>query len=145
MLEIRLWLRSTHRSSRRVGYRHPGSDPALDCRRHGRPITFVNVEWRFVVSDQWVAVGFEAPDYADIGAYQRCMSYRLEASAAQAVVWLADDVQYELAGYEFVQWPIAGQRILHPRLVDDYAVWVEPSTNTVTVPIGELCTVPVHL
>jgi hypothetical protein len=27
----------------------------LDCRRHGRPITFANVMWRFVVSDEWVA------------------------------------------------------------------------------------------
>ena len=95
--------------------------------------------WRFAVSDEWVALGFEAPRDAEVGAYQRCLSYRLETSAAQALVWLAGDVQYELAGYEFVQWPIAGQRILDPRIVNDQAVWVEPSTNTVTAPIGELC------
>jgi hypothetical protein len=98
--------------------------------------------WRFAVSDEWVALGFEAPRDAEVGAYQRCLSYRLETSAAQALVWLAGDVQYELAGYEFVQWPIAGQRILDPRIVDDQAVWVEPSTNTVTAPIGELCAAP---
>lgn len=114
----------------------------LDCRRQGRPITFANVEWRFVVSDEWVAVGFEAPGDADVGAYQRCLSYRLETSAAQALVWLADDVQYELAGFEFVQWPVAGRRILHPRIVDGYAVWVEPNTDAVTSPIGELCAGP---
>jgi hypothetical protein len=110
------------------------------CRRHGRPITLTNMLWRFAVSEEWVALGFETPVDADVGAYQRCLGYRLEASPAQALVWLADDVQYELTGYEFVQWPIAGQRILEPRIIDDHAVWVDPRTNTVTAPIGELCT-----
>jgi hypothetical protein len=111
----------------------------LDCRRHGRPITFANVGWCFVVSDEWLAVGFEAPSDAGLGAYQRCLSYRLETSAAHATVWLADDVQYELAGYEFVQWPIAGRRILDACIVDDHAVWVDPTTDTVTASIGQLC------
>lgn len=117
----------------------------LDCHRHGRPITFANVMWRFVVSDEWVALGFEAPGDADVGTYRRCLSYRLETSAAQALVWLAGDVQYQLAGYELVQWPIAGQRILDPRIVDDQAVWVESSTNAITAPIGELCATPDHI
>jgi hypothetical protein len=114
----------------------------LDCRRHGRPITFTNVMWRFVVSGESVALGFEASGETDVGAYHRCMNYRLETSAPQALVWLAGDVQYELAGYEFVQWPIAGHRILDPRIVDDQAVWVEPSTNAITAPIGELRAAP---
>ncbi len=117
----------------------------LDCRRHGRHITFANVTWRFVVSDEWVAVGFETPGDADVGAYQRCLSYRLETSPAQALVWLAGDVQEQLTGHEFVQWPIAGQRVLDPRIVDDHAVWVEPSASTVTAPIGELCAAPDHI
>jgi hypothetical protein len=117
----------------------------LACRRYGRPITFANVLWRFVVSDDWVALGFETRGDADVGAYQRCLSYRLETSPTQALAWLADDVQYELTGYEFVQWPIAGQRILSPRIVDNRAVWVEPATNTVTAPIGGLCAAPDHL
>lgn len=71
------------------------------------------------------------------------MGSRVETSVAQAMVWLAEDVQYELTGYEFVQWPIAGQRILAPRLVEDHAVWAGPGTNTVTAPIGELCAAPV--
>jgi hypothetical protein len=117
----------------------------LDCRRHGRPITLANVMWRFVVSGESIAVGFETPGDADVGAYQRCLSYRLETSAVQALVWLANDVQYELAGYEFVQWPIVGQRVLDPRIVDDQAVWVEPSTNAITAPIGELWAIPDHI
>jgi hypothetical protein len=113
----------------------------LHCRRHGRPITLTNMMWRFAVSEEWVALGFEG---ADVGTYQRCLGYRLETSPEQALVWLADDVQYELTGYEFVQWPIAGQRILEPRIIDNHAVWVDPRTNTVTAPIGELCTTPHH-
>ena len=112
----------------------------LNCRRQGRLISFTEVGWCVVVSDGWVAVGFEAIGDADVGGYQRCLSYRLETFAAQALVWLADDVQHQLTGFEFVQWPIAGQRVLAPRIVDDQAVWVDPSTNTVTAPIGELCT-----
>jgi len=95
--------------------------------------------WRFVVSDEWVALGFQVPGDADVGAYQRCLSYRLETSPSQASVWLAHDVQYQLAGYEFVQWPIAGQRVLDPRIIEDRAVWVEPGTDIVAASIGELC------
>lgn len=100
--------------------------------------------WRFVVSDGAVALGFEAPGDADVGSYRRCLDYRLETSPTQAAVWLADDVQYELSGYEFVQWPIAGQRILHPRIIDDRPVWVDPATDEVTSGIGELCAAPDH-
>lgn len=117
----------------------------LACRRHGRPITFANVWWSFLVSDEWIAVGFETRGEADVSAYQRCVNYRIDTSPTQALVWLASDVQDELTGGEFVQWPIAGQRILDPRIVDDRAVWVEPATNTVTAPIGELCADPNHL
>lgn len=111
----------------------------LDCRRHGRPITFRSVEWCFLVSDEWIALGFDGVGDADVSGYRRCLSYRLETSPAQASVWLAGDVQYTLAGSEWVQWPIAGQRMLDPRIVDDHAVWVEPRTDTVAARIGELC------
>lgn len=78
----------------------------LDCRQHGRLVSSTKVGWCFLVSDgEWIAVGFEANDDADVGGYQRCQSYRLETSAAQALVWLADDVQEQLNGQEFVQWP----------------------------------------
>lgn len=117
----------------------------LGCRRHGRPISFTKVGWCFVVSDGWVAVGFEAFGDADVGGYQRCLSYRLETFPAQAMVWLAGDVQEQLTGHEFVQWPIAGQHVLAPRIIDDQAVWVELSTNTFTSPIGELYAAPEHV
>ncbi|OBB08194.1 hypothetical protein A5668_13300 [Mycolicibacterium fortuitum] len=111
----------------------------LQCRRHGRPISFGNVGWRFVVADEWVAVGFDSPDDANVGTYESCMGYLWKTSAAQALVWLADDVQDHLAGYEFVQWPIAGQHMLRAELVDDDAVWLDTGTNAVVARIGELC------
>lgn len=114
----------------------------LGCRRHGRPVNFTNMGWCFLASGESVAVGFELAGDADVGAYQRCDGYRLETTAVQATVWLADDVQYELAGFEFVQWPIAGQRILIPRIINGQAVWVDPSIDTVIAPIGELCGAP---
>src|SRR5690349_20708025 len=88
----------------------------LQCRRHGRPISLDNVGWQFVVADEWVAVGLESLAPTNVGTYERCLGYRWETSPAQASVWLADDVQDHLAGYEFVQWPIAGQRMLHAEL-----------------------------
>ena len=108
----------------------------LNCRRYGRRLSLNGMSWSFKVSDEWIAVGFDGP----VGTYHRCLSYLLDTSVAQAMVWLASDVQYKLAGTEWVQWPIAGQRMLDPRIMDDRAVWVEPSTNAVAAPIGELCT-----
>ncbi|BBZ78037.1 hypothetical protein MANY_33740 [Mycolicibacterium anyangense] len=108
----------------------------LGCRRYGRPISLNGMCWNFKASDDCIALGFDGP----VGAYHRCLGYLLETSAPQALVWLAGDVQYTLAGSEWVQWPISGQRMLDPRLVDDHAVWVEPSMNAPAAAIGELCT-----
>ncbi|AQT77994.1 hypothetical protein B1R94_00195 [Mycolicibacterium litorale] len=114
----------------------PAVSRDLDCRRYGRPLSFHGMNWSFTASDGAIAVGFDGP----VGTYHRCLGYLLETSAPQALVWLAGDVQYKLAGSEWVQWPIAGEHMLDPRLVDDHAVWVEPSTNAVVAPIGDLCT-----
>ena len=87
-------------------------------------------------------MGYALAGDAEVGAYQRCNSYLLDTTAAQATVWEADDVQYELAGYEFEQWPNAGRRILAPRIIDDQATWVDPQTAAIIAPIGELCRAP---
>ena len=108
----------------------------LDCRRHGRPLSFDGMTWSFKASGEWIAVGFDGP----VGTYHRCLGYLLEAAAPQALVWLAGDVQYKLAGTEWVQWPIAGHRMLDPRIVEDRAVWVDPRSNAVAARIGQLCT-----
>jgi hypothetical protein len=111
----------------------------LGCRRHGRSISFHNVMWSILADDGAVCVGFALTGEADVGAYQRCLEYRLDATAAQAIVWMADDVQYELSGYEFVQWPFDGRRMLQAQIVDGRAVWVDPINGTVAAAIGELC------
>jgi hypothetical protein len=110
----------------------------LRCRRYGRPISFHNVMWTIQSDHEFISVGFALAGDADLGAYTRCKSYRLMTTPAQASVWMADDIQEELAGYEFVQWPIAGQHILNPELVDDQAVWLDPCTGAVVASIGEL-------
>jgi hypothetical protein len=76
---------------------------------------------------------------ADIRAHRRCRGYRLHTTAAQASVWMADEVQDELTGYEFMQWPIAGRHLLRPQLVDDQVSWLGPTTDTVIASIGDLC------
>jgi hypothetical protein len=50
-------------------------------------------------------------------------------SAAQASVWVAEKTQDELTGYEFVQWPIDGQRLLAPKMRNGEAVWVDTSNR----------------
>lgn len=111
----------------------------LGCRRNGRRIGFDNVMWKIASDNGWVCVGFALGGDADANAYQRCNSFRLDTTVAQATVWLADDVQSELAGYEFVQWPIAGTRVLVPLIIDNHATWVDPKTDAVIAPIGALC------
>ncbi|MFC7674346.1 hypothetical protein ACFQWH_14760 [Mycolicibacterium sp. GCM10028919] len=133
-----------------VGEDPPGDLPAawalatravvhdLGCRRHGRSVSFRNVLWSILADRGAVSVGFALTGEADIGAYQRCLGYRLDTTAAQALVWMADDVQYELAGYEFVQWPMAGRRTLQAQIVNDQAVWVDTATGAVAAAIGSL-------
>ncbi len=114
----------------------------LGCRLHGRRISFHNVFWTILTDNGSVCVGFELAGDADVSPYRRCLEYRLDTTTAQATVWMADDVQYELGGYEFVQWPIAGQHTLIARIIDDQAVWVDPKTGAVISPIGQLCRAP---
>ena len=95
--------------------------------------------WKIAADDGSVCVGFALAGDADVDAYQRCVGYRLDTTAAQATVWLAGDVQDELTGYQFVQWPIAGRRILVPQIIDGQARWVNPRTDAVIASVGELC------
>jgi len=74
---------------------------------------------------------------ADVGAYARSGDFSLDATEGQATVWLAGDVQYELTGYEFVEWPCAGRHLLFPRIVDNRASWVDPTTEAVLAPMIE--------
>jgi hypothetical protein len=61
-------------------------------------------------------------DRADLGSFSVGRGFTLETTPAQATVWVASVVQDELAGYEFVQWPSDGWRLLAPDLRGGKAV-----------------------
>ncbi|WP_135454768.1 hypothetical protein [Mycobacterium sp. DL99] len=90
-------------------------------------------------SDRSVAIGMTTLTAdADLGAFSIGRGFALETSPAQAMVWVASVVQDELAGYEFVQWPSDGWKLLAPDLRGGEAVWVDRSDHVVA-PIGALC------
>lgn len=106
----------------------------LRCRRQGRAITFDGVQWELTVSAEWVSIGMATlTNDSDLGGFSIGRNYALETTPEQATVWVAEVVQEELAGYEFVQWPSDGWRLLAPELRDTEAVWVDPSTGGVVL------------
>jgi len=66
-------------------------------------------------------------DDADLGGFSIGRNYALETTPPQTMVWVASAVQDELAGFEFVQWPSDGWRLLTPEVRGGEAVWVDPS------------------
>jgi hypothetical protein len=42
---------------------------------------------------------------------------------------MADYIQEELAGHEYVQWPIAGHHILRAQIVNGEASWIDPTND----------------
>jgi hypothetical protein len=81
---------------------------------------------------------------SDLGEFSIGRNYALETTPAQAMVWVAEVVQEELAGHEFVQWPSDGWRLLTPELRNGDAIWVDPSTNRVVSQIDALCVAGEH-
>jgi hypothetical protein len=116
----------------------------LRCRRHGRMIGFGDVAWELAVdAGGWMLIGLaRLSDNAGLYGFTRGRGYDFDATPGQATVWVAEAIQDELAGYEFVQWPMAGRRLLDPTLSDGEALWVDPATTTVVAPIGSLCDGP---
>jgi hypothetical protein len=112
----------------------------LRCRRHGRAISFDGVVWVLsVIAGDWVSIGMaKLTDDSDLGEFSIGRSYALETTSEQAMVGVAEVIQEELAGYEFVQWRSDGGRMRSPVLRNGDAVWVDPSTNCV-VSSGALC------
>jgi hypothetical protein len=113
----------------------------LRCRRYGRTVSIEAVEWELTVtSEGWVAIGLaKLTDASDLSPFAICQSYTLETTPAQAMVWTAEAIQDELAGYEFVLWPSDGRRLLTPEIRAGEAVWIDSSTDSVVSRIGALC------
>lgn len=130
-------------------YEHPGLDlpPAwmsavevvardLHCHRYGRPVQVDRLIWEFMIDgDYFVAIGWQGPR---LGGFSRGEGLTMDASFEDASVWVADVVQTELAGYEFIQWPSLGRHLFLPRLRDGRAVWIDPHTDTAVAHIGKL-------
>jgi SAM-dependent methyltransferase len=112
----------------------------LRCRRQGRVICFDGVQWELAVNSQdWVSIGMaKLTDASDLGEFSIGRGYALKTTLTQAMVWVASAVQDQLAGYEFVQWPSDGWRLLDPTVRNNEPVWVDPSTGSVVSPIGAL-------
>jgi hypothetical protein len=101
-------------------------------------ISFDHVAWALTANtDGCMHIGIAtSSDSADLSPFLRGAGFAVDATAAQAAVWLATTIQDELAGYESIQWPIHGQRLLAPVLKNAEAIWMDSATNTAVAPIG---------
>jgi hypothetical protein len=113
----------------------------LRCRRYGRAVSFGNVAWELTENtDGSVLIGIaKLADDADLYAFSQGRWYTLTTTAAQAAVWIAEAIQDDLTGHEWVQWPLDGRRLLVPEIRNGLAQWVDMSTGAAVSPIGELC------
>lgn len=110
----------------------------LRCFRVGREVTLDRLVWEFEInSDYCVAIGWESAN--GIGGFSRCDGMSMDAAYADATAWVAETVQTDLAGYEFVQWPSKGRQLLRAQAVETGARWVDPNDGTVVADIGSLC------
>ncbi|MBF6216152.1 hypothetical protein IU487_34730 [Nocardia puris] len=115
----------------------------LRCWRFGREIDPQRLLWELSVGGEYsMRVGWSTG--AGVGGFAVGHGLPLDASRCAAAVWVADVVQAELAGYEFVQWPSRGRHLLSPRQIDDSAVWIDPHTDAVVAQIGDLCATATH-
>lgn len=115
-------------------------------RRHGRTVSFDHVAWALTAdADGSMHIGMAtSSNDADLAAFSRGAGFTVDTNSAQATVWIAETIQDELAGYEFVQWPMDGQRLLTPALRNGQALWMDSSTDTAVAPIGSLDSEPPH-
>jgi len=114
----------------------------LQCLRYGRAVTLDGLLWELIVNDEYyVIAGWHRPEeyVGDVGGFGIGHGLVMDAPVNEATVWVADVVQNELAGYEFVQWPSEGKHPLLPRLREQRPVWANPHTEDIVAPIGELC------
>ncbi|MDI9938607.1 hypothetical protein ACVH9Z_36950 [Rhodococcus opacus] len=110
----------------------------MRCLRYGRDVQLDGVVWELAVNSGYaVTIGWQGAD--GVGGFGLCHGLSMDATFGEASVWAADTVQWELAGYEFVQWPSRGHHVLVPRLREAVPVWVDPHNDGTVAAIGELC------
>lgn len=113
---------------------------ATDLRvlRYGRGFDADRLVWELAVTgDDTIMIGWGTT--AHVGGFRVGGEVTpVASSAAAAAVAVADIAQTELGGYEFVQWPSRGGRVLRAREIDRVPMWLDPRTESVIAPIGEL-------
>lgn len=106
----------------------------------GQPLDIDDQIWALDASgDCGMMIGMHSAS-GDTG-FQVGRGYSVDASAAQATVWTAGEVQDFLAGYRFRLWPFINRVMLAPQLHDDEAVWMNSSISK-SIPIGRLDQMP---
>ncbi len=110
----------------------------LRCLRYGRYVDTDKLVWDLSINgDYYVFVGWQS--IRGIGGFNTGGGLTMDASFGEAAAWIAEVVQDNLAGYEFVQWPSRGSHLLVPRLRSAEAVWIDPHGDVTICPIGTLC------
>lgn len=110
----------------------------LRCLRHGRDVRVDRLMRELTVTgDYSVGIGWHTS--GGVGGFASSAGLSMDAPWTESAVWVADTVQTELAGYEFVQWPMWGRHPLTPRASETGPVWVDPHTDGVVAAIGDLC------
>ncbi|GAA4479639.1 hypothetical protein GCM10023094_25090 [Rhodococcus olei] len=111
----------------------------LRCLRYGRDVNPDRLMWELSIgADFAVTIGWNAA--AGISGFGLCHGLSMDASFAEAAMWVADTAQAQLAGNDFVQWPKHGRHLLVTQQIDGTPVWLNPHTNNAIFPIGDLCT-----
>lgn len=110
----------------------------LRCLRYGRDADTDRLVWDFAInSDYYVSIGWQG--VRGIGGFGIGGGLSMDAAFSEAAAWVAEVVQDNLAGYDFIQWPSQGRHLLVPRLRAGQPVWVDPHGDVTISPIGELC------
>ncbi|WP_245672837.1 hypothetical protein [Aldersonia kunmingensis] len=97
----------------------------LRCLRYGRYADTDRLVWDFAINDDYyVLIGWGGA--GGLGDFGIGGGLSMDVTFGEAAAWVAEIVQDNLAGYEFVQWPSRGWHVLVPRLRAGEPVWVNP-------------------
>ncbi len=109
----------------------------LRCLRHGRSVNLDRLVWDLSINgDYHVSVGWQR--IRGLGGFGIGGGLTVDVSYGEAAAWVAEVVQDDLAGYEFVQWPSRG-RTCCASSARRRSGLVDPHGDVVLCPIGHLC------
>lgn len=105
--------------------------------RYGRKVDPHSLVWHLAMDDRYeITIGWEKS--GGLHEFSSFNGVTMDAPVQTVTAWIAETVQDHLAGFESIQWPSKGQRMLAVRVHNRQAVWVETRTETIVSPIGNL-------